>query len=419
MLLLDSKVDVLVIGGGTAGTIAALQAARLGARTLLLEMGGQLGGTMTTGGVAFPGLFDAWGKQVIAGIGWELVKATVELDGGELPDFSRVPEHHYGNQVRINPGLYAALAEQACLAAEVELCYYEMPLEVERTDGGWRVQTVGKAMRRDIECRQLIDCTGGADVVGMLGLPRQREDTIQPGTFGFSLVGINLSAADPQLTAHRYQDAVTKGTLWAEDYYHDFGRFAALLHGAFGLCHVMDADDSTSPAATASNIAGRESMLRTLRFARTLPGCENARVQRVMGGTSVRETYRIVGETQVTVEDYRAGRRYPDAICYAFYPLDLHDEQGVSPEPLRPGVVPTIPFGALVPKGTENLLVAGRCVASDRLANSALRVQAPCMAMGQAAGAAAALAAGTGTAPTALALENIKAALEDHGAIVP
>jgi choline dehydrogenase-like flavoprotein len=92
---------VLVVGGGTAGTIAAIQAGRAGASVLLVERGSQLGGTMTTGGVAFPGLFDAWGKQIIAGIGWELVKESVELDKGTLPDFAKVPQRHLAE-----PGLH-------------------------------------------------------------------------------------------------------------------------------------------------------------------------------------------------------------------------------------------------------------------------------------------------------------------------
>jgi len=86
-----TEADVLVVGGGTAGTIAAIQAARAGARTVLVERSGQLGGTMTTGGVSFPGLFHAWGKQIIAGIGWELVSESVALDGGKLPDFATPP----------------------------------------------------------------------------------------------------------------------------------------------------------------------------------------------------------------------------------------------------------------------------------------------------------------------------------------
>ena len=87
-------VDVLVVGGGTAGHVAAIQAGRAGASVLLVERGTQLGGAMTTGGVAYPGLFDAWGKQVIAGIGWEVVKESVEMDGGTFPDFAKVPQQH-------------------------------------------------------------------------------------------------------------------------------------------------------------------------------------------------------------------------------------------------------------------------------------------------------------------------------------
>ena len=125
------ETDVLVIGGGTAGTIAAIQAGRLGARTILVESGSQLGGTTTTAGVDFPGLFHAWGKQVIAGIGWELVKSAVDMGSGELPDFTKpTGRQHWRHQVRICGALYAALAEEAAVKAGVQLRYYESPLSV-------------------------------------------------------------------------------------------------------------------------------------------------------------------------------------------------------------------------------------------------------------------------------------------------
>ena len=110
---------------------------------------------------------------------------------------------------------------------------------------------------------------------------------------------------------------------------------------------------------------------------------------------------------------------FDDAVCYSFYPIDLHDRHGVAPKPLARGTVPTVPLRALVPKGSRNLLVAERSVSSDRLANSALRVQACCMAMGQAAGAASALAARNGTTPTSVPLDEIHSLLRQHAAIVP
>lgn len=414
------EVDVLVVGGGTAGTIAAISAGRCGVRTMLVEMGSQLGGTTTTGGVSYPGLFHAWGKQVIAGIGWELVAKAVELDSGTLPNFAVPPPRHSQHQVRVNGPLYAALAEEAVLAAGVQLCYYEFPMAVDPAEQGWSVLVVGKSVRRRVQCRQLIDCTGGADVVGMLGLPRLREKVIQPGTLIFELGDYDAARMDADLVQQRYREALADGRLRPGDQANANGPFIGFLRGrGVNAQHIPGADSSTSQTKTEANIAGRQSVLRLLRFVRSLPGGEKARVVRMMSETGVRETYRIVGETQITVDDYTSGRRFDDAVSHSFYPIDLHDEHGVKPEPLQQGVVPTIPLRALVPKGSRNLLVAGRSVSSDRLANSALRVQASCMGMGQAAGTVAALAARDGASPLDVPLEGLRAALRQHGAIVP
>jgi len=159
---------------------------------------------------------------------------------------------------------------------------------------------------------------------------------------------------------------------------------------------------------------GRKSLLKKLRERKN-----KARLLHMQPETAHRESYRIRGETVITVDDYTSGRVFKDAVCYAFYPVDLHTRRGVRPRPLARGTVPTIPLSALVPKGGRNIIVAGRCVSSDRLANSGLRVQASCMAMGQAAGAAAALAARKKTTPLAVPLKDIRDMLRKHGAIVP
>lgn len=374
---ITSEVDVLVVGGGTAGNIAAIQAGRAGAKTLLVERGAQLGGMTTTGGVAFPGLFDAWGKQIIAGIGWELVKESVEIDGGELPNFAKVPKSHWRNQVHVNQFLYAILAEEKCTQAGVTIAYHEFPQSVAETPDGWQVDCVGFGTRRRVLCKQVIDCTGGAEVVGMMGLARLREEETQPGSMLFYLGAAN----DPG----RHQ-----------------------LHQLY----VHGADSSNSRTVTKANLTGRKSVLAKLRK-------DKRRLMHLQPEAGFRESYRIVGETMITVNDYTSGRFFDDAVSNAFYPVDLHTKSGVRPKPLKPGTVPTIPLRALIPKGSRNIIVAGRCVSSDRLANSGLRVQASCMAMGQAAAATASLAAKAGTTPLEVPLAEIHKLLREHEAIIP
>lgn len=412
------ETDVLVIGGGTAGSIAAIQAGRLGARTVLVESGGQLGGTTTTGGVDFPGLFHAWGKQVIAGIGWELVKAAVDLGSGELPDFTKpTGRQHWRHQVRITGNLYAALAEEACVKAGVQLRYYESPFSVVSTPAGWRVRLTGKGTNVEVVTKQLIDCTGNAAVVGLAGLERLREKNRQPGTLIYRLGGYELATIDMNAMQAKLVAARKSGALRPTDIN---GTMAGWLgKGGESGNHIPGADSSTSETHTATNILGREALLRVLRFLKQEPAFALMSVERLQSEAGIRETFRIVGETQIRHEDYTSGRVFEDAVAYSFYPIDLHYEGGVTPKHLDEGIVPTIPLRALIPKASKNLLVAGRCLSSDQLANSALRVQASCMAMGQAAGATAALAARAGTTPLRVRLDEIRSTLAKHGAIVP
>ena len=422
---ITEQTDVLVIGGGTAGSIAAIQAARTGLQTTLVEMTGQLGGTITSGGVNNPGYFYAGTRQVIAGIGWELVKKTRELDGSPLPNFAKPPTvrgvrrpSHY---VPINRYLYAALVEEAAVQAGVALHYHETATEARPQAEGWTVTTVGKGVRRKISAREVIDCTADADIVGLLGFARRKAEVRQPGTLTFILEGYDWANLNPDVVQKQYEQAMRQGVLQPGDYGRCSGEpFIAFLK-AYGRNqqHVPGADSSSSITQTEANIAGRHALLRLIRFVRTLPGCEDARIKSMCADVVARETYRIVGEVLVTQKDYMTGRVFPDAVCYSIFFVDVHKDQGGIAEFLPDGVVPTIPFGALIPRGSSHLLVAGRCLSSDRLANAALRVQPSCMAMGQAAGAAAALGIRRGCASRDVSLGDLRALLRDYGALVP
>ncbi len=417
--------DVLIAGGGTAGAIAAIQSARLGAKTLLVERSSQPGGTMTNAGVCHPGIFHAWGRQVIAGIGFDIVKKCADLNGDALPDFSKEPKRHWLHQIWLNPFLFAPLLEEEILSAGVHLLYGASVAGAKFDSGCWTAEIMPLCDRQSesyktalsVRAKQLVDCTGNASVAASAGFERLCDGDIQPGTQIYRFSSYKLSDIDIPALDAAVKEAKKKGVLKRQDIVGGMRNF--LNAGGFNQHHVLNARNACSGNLSETSARGRASMLRVLRFLKNFKGLENIKVSYLAPETGVRETFRIKGETVVSVDDYTSARVWPDSVCHCFYPVDLHYDHGVNPKPLERGKVPTVPLSALIPKGSENILVAGKCVSSDRLANSALRVQASCMAMGQAAGAAAALSARMNTSPGNLNFALLADALRANGAIVP
>ena len=415
------QVDVCVVGGGTAGVSAALQAGRAGARTLLVEQGSQVGGNMTSGGVNFPGLFHAWGRQVIAGAGWDLVTNAVATAGGTLPDFSKpTGRQHWRHQIVVNVPVWVALAEEALGKAGVDLRYHSAPVAVRRgTDGTWILTVAMLGELRDIRARQIVDCTGNGAVAALAGAERLRGEKTAPGSFWYTLSYPSPPTKEQtRAAAQAFKAAVASGKLQSTDARWGFGN--PFRTGAQLGNYVDAADNSTAELRTDTTRRGRASMLRLYRFLRRQPGYEGVQISAMAAETGVRETYRVKGRYVMTHADYVEGRMFPDAVCHAFYPIDLHDTaSGIHPKHLAEGTVANVPLRALQVAGCDGLWVAGRCMSSDRLANSALRVEATCMATGQAAGEAAALAAVRGVAADAIPLDELKRRLRASGAIVP
>ncbi|MBD3629984.1 FAD-dependent oxidoreductase [Cyclobacterium sp.] len=418
------ETEILIVGGGTAGVVAAIQAGRAGAKTTLIESGSQLGGTTTTGGVSFPGIFHAWGKQIIGGIGWELVMDAVKLNDDILPNFSIIPNNdtirHWRHQVTVNKALYALLAEEKCLDAGVGIHYYETPTTINFTNGKWTVKTVGKGVANEIICDQIIDCSGNAAAASIAGFDLLREKDTQPGSFIFRIGGYDFESLDLSKIPQEYHGRLRQNMLINEDVKVDssVNNFPPTV--PYNYVYVHGADSSTAELHTKANIEGRASLLNLIRKLRTFPGCEKLKLMDAQTETAVRETYRIDGLYKVTHEDYVSGKVFPDSLSYSFYPIDLHrDGESIYQEFLKEDIVATIPLRALIPKNSQNFLVAGRCLSSDRLANSALRVQASCMGMGQAAAAAAVLAIKLKVTPAKVPLDELKNMLKMHGGIVP
>ena len=422
MLDKNNCYDVIVIGAGSAGSIAALQAGRAGARTLLIEKSSMPGGTLTLCGVDFPGLFHAWGKPVIAGIGWELVSAAVAEGHGTMPDFSRYDLPHWNLQVKVNPALWACLLDEAFTASGVDVLYHAMPLTARELTDGVEITAATKTGAIEYHCHTAIDATGDANLTAMAGYGIRQGVEKQPGTPMVRLGGYDLEHVNLIEVEEAYRKAVATG----EMSYLDTGMSRSMAHllscNGENCIHVPVADAVSSMDESTVERLGRAAVLRIYRFLRQFRGLEMLKIEYMAPQCGIRETAVINGETTITVDDYVNGRCWDDSLCHAFYQLDLHQSDkasGLMGRPLEFGVVPTIPRRALIPCGSRRLLAAGRCVSSDRLANSALRVQASCMAMGQVAGAVAALAAQHRQPSLEVDIALIKNLLLVNGAIIP
>jgi hypothetical protein len=414
--------DVIVVGGGPAGTMAAIQAARAGADTLLVEKNGILGGTTTMGGVNFPGLFHARGRQVIAGIGWDLVVAVKRITNEPMPNF-KADGPHWRHQVHVDAAIFAALCDKAVLESGAELLLHAMPAEVSREGDRWLLTVCTKTGLHSTETKVLIDATGDANVVQLAGFEVVRPDEFQPGTLAMRLGGYEIDKLDIPAIERALDKAITDGTVKVTDFgWHREDAIRGLLASrGHNRNHITTGRADTSEGKTVAEVAARASMLRMYTFLRAQPGLEKLTLEYVATEVGIRETVVIRGKKTITGRDYIIGRQWDDAVCHSFYPIDIHRDQGepLDCRPLSPGVFPTIPRGAMLPAGSRGMVVAGRCISGDREAHSAYRVQASCMAMGQAAGAMAALAAQRDCDVEELPIADVHDLLRRHGAIVP
>ncbi len=416
-------VDVLVAGGGTAGHIAAIQAARAGVSTSVIEAGPMLGGTMTVGGVYMPNHFFTRTGPVVQGIPWELYTKAKTVEGLPIPDYrQRRPVETPGYYSYINVPVYAAIAEAEAIAAGVILHYHEFVAEV-RSDGDWwEVVSLGRGVRRVTRAREIIDSTGDSDVVRALGLRVLRSRVSQPGTLQYKIDGIESEQVWKEEVQAIYDEAMRDGVLRKGDWaYANMEPFTYYLqHGGHNATHIYDADTSDADGQTRANIEGRERMLRMFRFVREkVPGAERATLRFMAPHAVARETNHTVGEYLVVKDDFVKATDFPDKVCNAFNYVDLHSQEiGCEISFIDdPDAIPSVPFRALIPKGSRRLTVAGRNVSANRIAFAGIRAQCTCMAMGQAMGAAAALAVQRGVASREVSSRDIVALTVEHGAV--
>ena len=423
MKTIPEIVDVVVAGGGTAGHVAALQAARAGVKTSVIEAGTMLGGTMTAGGVYMPNHFFRPQGPVVLGIAWELYTASKQIEGLPIPDYrQRRPVESPGYYSYINVPIYVALAEEKAVEAGVILHYHEFIADVQAVGDWWEITSLGRGIRRITRAREVIDCTGDSDVVRMLGLGVLRDDVRQPGSYQYKIEGIEHEQIWEGEVQALYKEAMEAGILQKGDFaYPNMLPFKYYLdHGGHNGTHIYEADTSDAEGQTQANLEGRARMLRMFKFvSSSIPGCERAVLKTMFPYALARETYRTEGEYIVTKDDFLQATDFSDKVCNAFNYIDMHSQERGCDVFFHESedLLPTVPFRALIPKNSSRITVAGRIVSADREALAGIRAQCTCMAMGQAMGAAAALAVKRGVPSREVDSKDIVALTVEHGAV--
>jgi glycine/D-amino acid oxidase-like deaminating enzyme len=438
--------DVLVVGGGNAGCAAAIAAARHGARTLLLERYGFLGGTATAAMVGPWMTFHSAQERIVGGIAQEMVERLM-LKGaspGHIADSS----DYVATITPFDPEVHKALLFEMMREAGVSLLLHAYFLSAQ-LDGeavcGATFATVGGG--RDYRGRVVIDATADALVAASAGVPTQQGDDrgrVQPATLMFRLSHVDLAALAAYLREHpdemrsslRLQERVPAALtavaglneLWERaraDALVDVPRELVSFfispypdEVTVNMTRVVNIDPLDPDDLTRAEVESRLQAMQLLEFFRLrVPGFGNARIAATGTQVGIRESRRIVGRYTLTRDDVLQARRFDDAVARSAYPIDVHNPSGsgTATQRLAPGASYEIPYRTLVPVNREQLLVAGRCISTTHEALASTRLTPTVMTLGQAAGTAAALACARGVPVAEIDTDELRAQLVADG----
>jgi hypothetical protein len=421
----EERYDVIVVGAGSAGSTAAISAARTGARTLLLDRLAFMGGTSTAVLDTFYAFYTpgAAPRRVVGGLGWEVAQRLTTESGA----FERPNTYGAGTGITYDPETLKVLWERLAADAGVDLLLHAWATGVRVTDGRVEaIRTWSKGGERWFPADAVVDASGDADVAAMAGAGYD-DATTTPETQALStlfiLANVDIARASAVPKAELWERMRTAAQTGEYRLPRLEGSWHRTTHPGIVQVHMtrVPGVDATDPVAlTRAEVEGRRQVREYHRFLRDrVPGFEASVVVATSPAIGVRESRRVFGDARLTREDVLAGRRFPDEIALCGAPIEDHGAGGGTAwDYVADGGVYGIPFGTLLPAGLEGLLVAGRCFSATHDAHASARSMATCMAMGQAAGTAAALAASRGTTPRAIPAADLRARLLADGALL-
>jgi ribulose 1,5-bisphosphate synthetase/thiazole synthase len=437
-----NEVDILVVGGGPSGIIAAKAAAEDGLNVVLIESRSFLGGNLTIG-LPILGFLGQKGNQIIKGLPQKFIDRLKEQDAAS--EHRPCPLHM--SLTLVEQEAVKAVALNMLVEAGVKVLFYVfcagVVLEGNQLKG---IIIESKSGREAILAKVVIDCTGDADVAFKAGVKCEKGNEhggMQPPTLMFCLGGVDtdklrLSIAEEPRTY--LTDFIPAEYFGQNNQYVLVGLrnhiqkareeglslptertilITGLRKGEMwvNMTRVNGVDGTDPESLSHGEIEGRKQIEDIQKYLiQYVPGFENAFFTRSAPFLGIRETRRIVGKYVMTQEDILSCGRFTDAVAVASYPLDIHHPVGGGCTLTWCGDCYDIPYRSFLPEKIENLLVAGRCISTTHEAMSAIRVMAPCMAMGEAAGRAAKIAVRVGLPPSQIDVTKLQEELLENGA---
>ncbi|MEI6519492.1 MAG: FAD-dependent oxidoreductase [bacterium] len=430
--------DVIVAGGGPAGCAAATAAAREGAKTLLIEATGMLGGMGTSG------LVPAWcpytdKEQIIyRGIALEVLnECKAGMPHVKDTDVDWVP---------INHELLKSVYDKLVTGSGAEVLFFSQCVGVDRDDAG-NINYLLVANKEGLKAYRasvVIDCTGDADLCAFAGADFDKGDNkgeMMPVTHCFELTNVDEYAYLNGVSLHNNNP---DSPIWAiaqdprfpliKDT-HACNNIVGPKTVGFNAGHLWDVDSTDPHSLSKAMIEGRE-LAAQFRDALAIyypKAFANAFLVNTASLMGVRESRRIKGDYILTIDDWVARQSFPDEICRNSYFIDIHTAKNEVGESLLNKKDPTmtramhygkgdshgIPYRCLTPLKLRNVLVAGRSISTDRTVQGSTRVMPVCLAMGEAAGVAAAMAVKVGNDVREIDVNDLRAKLQQNGCYLP
>lgn len=412
--------DVIVAGSGPAGLCAAVTAARLGAKTALLERYGILGGNLAVGHVG----------PILGMVG----KGTMR---DELLSLLGVRDNDMIGRTGLVHDFEAAKRTLAEFAAHQNLDVYLQCAVSDALMDGHAIKGLVISSKEglfSLAGKVIIDATGDGDVSFFAGAEYEKgrdDGLMQPVTLEFTVDNIDESLAvacigdvdDVEMNGERFLDFCKR---CGEEGILPKNLAAVRLHRTVrpGERQVNTTQVNGVDTTAVGQLFQAERQLRgqidqlLAFFRKYLPGYQECRYRASGATIGTRETRRVMGEHILTADDMAQGKLYPDTVVHkAEFIVDIHNPEGPGQAEARVQYLPPydIPYGCFVPRGIDNLLTAGRCISGTHRAHASYRVMSICMAMGQAAGTAAALCARQNCAPRQLPAKAVQDALGAQG----